>query len=70
MIGYKMIIKSSTLNKDAYFVFCFFDGLYYYKYNKEQKLETKYNYCLRIDRGVQTINNYCFIPIDLLIKIL
>ena len=28
------------------------------------------NYCLTIDRGVREINDYCFIPIDFLIKLL
>ena len=70
MIGYNKVIKASKINEDVYFVFCFFDGLYYYKYDKEQKLEIKYNHCSRIDRWIRETNNYCFIPIDLLIKIL
>ena len=69
MIGYVMIKKASTLNEDVLFVFCFFDGLYYNKYDKEQELEINYNHCLRIDKGVREINIYCFIPIDLLTKI-
>ena len=41
MIGYKKIKKASKLNEDVYFVLCFTDGLYYYKYDEEQKLEIK-----------------------------
>ena len=70
MIGYNKIIKASKLNEDVYFVFCFIDGLYYYKYDKDQELEIKYNHCSRIDRGKPEINNYCFIPIVLLQKII
>ena len=39
MIEYYKIIKASTLNEDLYFGFGFFDGWYYFKYDKEQKLE-------------------------------
>ena len=54
----------ATLNRDVYFVFVYFDGLYYYKYGKKQKFAIKYNYCSRIGRGVREINTYKFIPMD------
>ena len=66
MIGYNKIIKTSTLIEDVYFVFCFSDGLYYYKYDKDQELGIKYNQCLRIDKGKPDIYSYFFIPIVLL----
>ena len=70
MRGYNKIIKAPTLIEDVYFVFCFIDYLYYYKYDKDQELEVKYNHCSRIERGKPEIKTYCFIPIVLLQKII
>ena len=69
MIGYNKIELSNQLKDDVYFLFSFTDGLYYWKYDKTYKLEIKKNHCSRIDRGRPEINNYAFIPIDILIKI-
>ena len=69
MVGYNKILKASTLLDDVYFCFCFTDGLYYYKYNKDINLEIRrsgrYD---RIKSG--ELNDYCFIPITLLQKII
>ena len=67
MIGYNKIELSNQLKDDVYFLFSFTDGLYYWKYDKTYKLEIKRGG--RIDRGRPEINNYAFIPIDILIKI-
>jgi hypothetical protein len=67
MIGNNKIIKASQLDDDVYFLFSFTDGLYYWKYDKNYKLEIKK--CGRIDRGIAEINDYAFIPIEILIKI-
>ena len=66
MIGYNKIIKASTLIEYVSFVYCCIDGLYYYKYDKDQEFTITYNHGSRIDRGKQEINSYCIIPIVLL----
>ena len=67
MIGYNKILKASTLNEDVYFFFSFDDGLYHWKYDKNYKLEIKKGG--RYDRGKKELNNYCYIPISILIKV-
>ena len=68
MIGYNKIKEASKLNnKDVYFFFCFDDCLAYWKYDKNYKLEIKRGG--RNDRGREEYNDYCFIPIELLIKV-
>jgi hypothetical protein len=67
MIGNNKIIKASQLDDDVYFLFSFTDGLYYWKYDKNYKLEIKKGG--RFDRGLSEINDYAFIPIEILIKI-
>ena len=66
MIGLNKIKKASTLQEYVYFFFCFNDGLYYWLYDKECELEIKK--AGRFDRGRPEINEYCFIPIELLKK--
>ena len=70
LVGKNKVDKASILNEEVYFFFSFTDGLYYYKYNTHDKLEIKLNHCGRYDRGKQEINNYCFIPIELLKKVI
>ena len=69
MIGFNKINKASLILEDVYFCFCFTNGLYYYKYNKEDNFEIKkggrYD---RIKSG--EINDYYYIPINLLQKII
>ena len=67
MIGYNKIFKASLLNEDIYFYFCFEDGLYYWKYDNNIKLETKQSG--RRDRGKPELNEYCYIPIEILKKV-
>ena len=67
MIGNNKIIKASQLDDDVYFLFSFTDGLYYWKYDKNYKLEIIKGG--RFDRGLSEINDYAFIPIEILIKI-
>ncbi len=68
MIGLNKIKKASTLQEYVYFFFCFNDGLYYWLYDKECELEIKK--AGRFDRGRPEINEYCFIPIELLQKVI
>lgn len=67
MIGLNKLVKASTLKPDVYFFFNFLDGLYYYKYNFDDNFEIRQGG--RHDRGENEINNYCYIPIDILIKV-
>ena len=68
MIGLNKIKKASTLQEYVYFFFCFNDGLYYWLYDKDCELEIKK--AGRFDRGRPEINEYCFIPIELLQKVI
>jgi len=67
MIGYNKIMKALEINEDVYFIFNFTDGIYYYKFDKEYELEIKKGG--RFDRGRPEINDYVYLPIELLIKI-
>ena len=69
MIGFNKINKASLILEDVYFCFCFTNGLYYYKYNKEDNFEIRKGG--RYDR-IKTgeINDYYYIPINLLQKII
>ena len=65
MIGLNKI-KYAQVNpdKEFYFVYAFTDGLYYYKYNPDDKLN--YRKGGRVDRGYNEIKEYAYIPIYLL----
>ena len=68
MIGYNKFKKASEINEDVYFFFCFTDGLFYYKYNKNDQFEIrKAGRFDRIRSG--EIKEHVFIPISLLIKV-
>lgn len=68
MVGYNKIEYANKFpEKNIYFVFKFLDGLYYYKYNKDDKLD--FGLGGRRDRGRDEIKDYCYIPIELLKKI-
>lgn len=64
MIGYNKIMKASELEEDVYFFFSFTDGLFYWKYDKNFNLEIKKGG--RYDRGCSEINDYAYIPVDIL----
>ena len=69
MVGYNKICKASTILDDVYFCFCFTNGLYYYKYNKEDKFEIRKGG--RYDRITSgEIQDYYYIPVNLLQKII
>ena len=67
MIGLNKIMKASTLKEDVYFFFSFDDYLCYWKYDRNIDLEIKQSG--RYDRGFSEINDYAYIPINLLQKI-
>jgi hypothetical protein len=65
MIGLNKIkYAQSNPDKDFYFVFAFTNGLYYWKYNADDKLN--YRKGGRVDRGYKEIKEYAYIPISLL----
>ena len=70
MIGLNKLIKASELEEDVYFFFWFTDGIYYWKYDKNNNFEIKKGYCSRKDRGRNEINDYAFIPVNILQKII
>ena len=69
MIGYNKIKKASSILEDVYFFFWFTDGIFYYKYNKDDKFEIKQSG--RYDRVRSgELNDYAFIPIQILKEII
>ena len=64
MIGLNKIKYCEDKPEDYYFVFSFTDGLFYWKYNNEDKLN--YRSGGRKDRGFNEYKDYCYIPINLL----
>lgn len=56
------------LGYDIFFVFNFTDGIYYWKYTNDNKLEKKIGG--RVDRGRPEIKDYYFIPISYLSKLI
>ena len=65
MIGLNKIkYAQDNSDKEFYFVFAFTNGLYYWKYNADDKLN--YRKGGRVDRGYKEIKEYVYIPINLL----
>jgi hypothetical protein len=71
MIGANKFEYANKTDKGVYFVFSFFDGNYYYKYDKKDVDNglVQFRQGGRKDRGFNEINQYAFIPISSLIKI-
>ena len=67
MIGLNKIEKAQQVNKDIYFVMVMHDGVFSYKYSKDDTLN--YRSGGRRDRGCNEFKKYCYIPIELFIKI-
>ena len=71
MIGSNKIDYAMNNNKSVIFCFLFTDGLFYYKFDKNDV----FNKRLRIgsggrcDRNVNEYKDYCYIPISLLTKV-
>ena len=68
MIGYNKIEFAQSTNKIIIFCFSFTDGLYYYKFNKEDLINNnlRIDEGGRCDRGRNEYKQYCYIPIKLL----
>ena len=69
MVGRNKMDYCDGKDKDFYFCFSFLDGLYYWKYNKEELHKIRFNRGGRSDRGRYEMNDYAFIPIEMLSKI-
>ena len=70
IVGKNKIDYADKCNKDVYFVFNFSDGLFYWKYDKEEiGKRVKIGLCGRVDRGKREIKEYCFVDVELLISI-
>lgn len=69
MIGFNKIQYANKVynNKYTIFIFVFEDGIFYYKYNKDDNFETSIGG--RTDRGIDEIKLYYYIPIEKLIQI-
>jgi len=69
MIGKNKLDYCEDKDKDFYFCFDFTDGLYYWKYEKNDLEKFSYAKGGRFDRGRPELNNYAYIPIEMLMKI-
>ena len=67
MIGLNKIEKAQKANKDIYFVMILDDGIFSYKYSKDDTLN--YRSGGRGDRGYNEFKKYAYIPIDYFMKI-
>lgn len=62
------IEKNYKTNNSYYFIFVCVDGIFYYKYDKEDKLKVSIGG--RNDRGKNEYKHYYYIPVNKLIKII
>ena len=71
MVGYNKIHFAMNTNKIIIFCFAFTDGLYYYQFENNDVMQHKlrFDYGGRNDRGVKEYKDYCYIPIELLVKL-
>jgi len=71
MVGYNKIEFANSTYKNVVFCFAFTDGLYYYKFNKDDLTHNKLRFDIggRCDRGKEEYKQYCYIPIELLKRI-
>ena len=65
MISYSKILHAKkNPDRDYYFAFKFFDGIYYIKYNAELFATFTVGEGGRFDRGFDEINQYIYIPVE------
>ena len=71
MISKNKFDYAEKCGKDVYFVFCFTDGVFYWKYNKEDIINkiVKFDLGGRWDRQVNEIKVYGYIPVDILTEL-
>ena len=68
MVGVNKLDYAETADRPVYFVFSFIDGLYYWKYNKEdiQNGNVRFSVGGRCDRGKAEYKDYAYIKTDIL----
>ena len=68
MVGKNKIDYAETADRPVYFVFSFINGLYYWKYNKEDILNGGVRFSVggRCDRGKAEYKDYAYIKTDIL----
>lgn len=70
MVGKNKMDYAETCGKDVYFCFSFSDGIFYWKYDKEQiGKKVRFDRGGRNDRGRPEFKEYAFIDTSLLTKI-
>ena len=70
MIGLNKFDECLSNNeKDYYFVFKFYDGTYYWKFDEDEYDKFEKRIGGRSDRGYNEISSYLYIPVDRLEKI-
>ena len=68
MVSLSKVKKAEGEKRNVYFYFNFTDGLYRWKYDSEELKNFRYGQGGRNDRGRCEINNYCYIPVNILAK--
>jgi hypothetical protein len=68
MVGKNKMEYAESADRPVYFVFSFIDGLYYWKYNKEdiQNGNVKFSVGGRCDRGREEYKTYAYISTKIL----
>lgn len=68
MVGKNKMDYAETADRPVYFVFSFIDGLYYWKYNKEDIQNGKVRFSVggRCDRGREEYKTYAYISTKIL----
>ena len=68
MVGKNKMDYAENADRPVYFVFSFIDGLYYWKYNKEDIQNGKVRFSVggRCDRGREEYKTYAYIKTDIL----
>jgi hypothetical protein len=68
MVGKNKMDYAETADRPVYFVFSFIDGLYYWKYNKEdiQNGNVRFSVGGRCDRGREEYKTYAYISTKIL----
>lgn len=70
MVGKNKVDYADTCGKDVYFCFSFSDGLFYWKYDREEiGRNVRFGRGGRNDRGAPEFKEYAFINTSLLTKI-
>jgi len=70
MVGQNKIEAANLSDRDVYFIFGFTDGNYYFKYNRNVNSGLSVSIGGRNDRGREEYKPYCWIPINMLTRMI